>query len=193
MSQDVLIEVLTEFLEVWFHNVIYVSNIYPSKVFRPRYKYSINLKQSVYPSLNNYIRELVLSFQPQLRQQAIQSITVNISRDLEILESFSLNISYPSTNPSQLPPPEELIHKCKDTFRGHIASLLNCNSDRLSSDGGTDDGRSFSVSVRTTELVASQMSAWCSETIRELDASSCVTPLIFSDLSVIRIQSSHRK
>ena len=192
MSSDILQEILIEFIEVWLHNVIYRSNLYPSQIFRSRYKYNISVKQSTFPPLNNYIRTLVLSLQPQLRQQAIHSVTVNISLELEIQESFTLTISYPDVIDSQLSdnePPEKVLSSCKDSFRGHIVSVLNSDSKH---DSQPSKKRTFSVSVKTSELAGCQMSGWCGESVAELNVTSVVRPLLFTDVGLVRVQTTHR-
>ena len=79
--------------------------------------------------------------------------------------------------------------KCKDAFRGHVACVLNSQSE---SPREAVDGRTFSVRLKTSELVGCQMVEWCSETIQELGEGSLVTPLLFSDVGAIRVQSIHR-
>lgn len=189
MSGDILQEILVEFLEVWLHNVIYKANLYPSQIFRSRYKYNISVKQSSYPPLNNYVRKLVLSLQPELHDQSIQSLTVNIEQELETRESFNLTISYPDTLPLEDIPSEKIISDCKDAFRGHIVSVLNSPSQK---EQVPSEKRTFSVSVGTSELVASQMTAWCAETVPESEVPGIVEPLLFTDMALLRIQSSHR-
>ena len=192
MSGDILQEILIEFIEVWIHNVIYKANLYPSQIFRSRYKYNISVKQSSYPPLNNYIRTLVLSLQPHLHQQSVHSITISIQQEMETQESFSLTISYPKdTVPqSDLDPPEKLISCCKDAFRGHIVSVLNSDSKH---DSEPSEKRTFSVSVKTSELAGSQMTGWCNESVAELDVTSVVDPLLFTDVGRIRVQSTHQQ
>ncbi|XP_063695405.1 mitotic spindle assembly checkpoint protein MAD2B-like [Bolinopsis microptera] len=192
MSSDILQEILIEFIEVWLHNVIYRANLYPSQIFRSRYKYNVSVKQSTFPPLNNYIRTLVLSLQPQLRQQAIHSLTVNISLELKIQESFALTVSYPDEIDSQSDnePPEKVLSSCKDSFRGHIVSVLNSDSKQ---DSELSEKRTFSVSVKTSELAGCQMSGWCDESVAELDVASLVVqPLLFTDVGLVRVQSTHR-
>ena len=190
MSGVVLQELLTEFLEVWLHNIVYICNIYPSQIFRSRYKYCVNVKQSTYPPLNNYLRKLVLSMQTQLAQQAIHSITVNIYNGLQTEESFLLLLSYP---PQHLPTsplsPEECVAQCKDAFRSHVTSVLHSQSQ--SPREVVEQGRGFSVSMRTSELAGSQLTEWCSETVQE--EMGAVTPFLFSDVGPLRMQSLHRQ
>ncbi|KAL5258038.1 hypothetical protein ACHWQZ_G012853 [Mnemiopsis leidyi] len=192
MSGDILQEVLLEFIEVWLHNVIYKVNLYPSQIFRSRYKYNISLKQSSFPALNNYLRNLVLSLQPQLQRQSIHNITLNILQDLEIQESFTLTISYPteSVSDNTADPPEKIISRCKDMFRGHIVSVLNCESKQGSEE--PSDERTFSVSVKTSELAGTQMTAWCCESVVESFVARRVEPLLFTDVGNVRVQSLHR-
>ena len=191
MSNDILHEVLTEFLEVWLHNVLYICNIYPSQIFRSRYKYNLSVKQSTYPVLNDHIRSLVASLQSQLRLQAIQTLTLHVIQDLEVQESFSLRLSFPPALPdSQTMPPEKVVAQCKDAFRGQIVSVLSSES---AHPRVPREERSWSASVATSELVGCQMERWCWEGVPELDTTSRVTPLLFSDVGALRLQSLHRQ
>ena len=68
-------------------------------------------------------------------------------------------------------------------------SILNCDS-KL--DRSPCDKRTFSVSVKTSELAGSQMTGWANETVPELNVTSLVEPLLFTDIGVVRVQSAHR-
>ena len=120
---------------------------------------------------------------------AIQNITVNIVNDLEIQESFTLKFSYPKQLPPELElTPEKCVAQCKASFRGHVVSVLNSQSKHSRE---ASENRTFRVSLKTNELVGSQMVDWCCESVADLDTSTIVAPMLFSDMLLLRLQSLH--
>ena len=76
---------------------------------------------------------------------------------------------------------------CKDAFRGHVVSVLNSGGV-----GEPRESRTWSVSVRTSELVGTQMEGWCSESVLEAKEVGVVRPLLFTDVQSVRIQTLHK-
>lgn len=69
-------------------------------------------------------------------------------------------------------------------------SVLNCESKQGSEE--PSDERTFSVSVKTSELAGTQMTAWCCESVVESFVARRVEPLLFTDVGNVRVQSLHR-
>ena len=69
-------------------------------------------------------------------------------------------------------------------------SVLNCESKQDSIE--PSEGRTFSVSARTSELAGTQMTAWCCESFLETSVAKLVEPLLFTDVGSVRVQSIHR-
>ncbi|KAJ7347164.1 MAD2 mitotic arrest deficient-like 2, partial [Desmophyllum pertusum] len=60
--------VLCEFLEVAFHLILYVREVYPPVVFERRKKYNVPVQMCCHPDLNQYIVDVLQTTKPLLEK-----------------------------------------------------------------------------------------------------------------------------
>ncbi|MGH0143722.1 UNVERIFIED_CONTAM: hypothetical protein FKN15_000787 [Acipenser sinensis] len=61
---NVVADILCEFLEVAIHLILYVREVYPSGIFQKRKKYSVPVQMSCHPELNQYIQDTLHCIKP---------------------------------------------------------------------------------------------------------------------------------
>jgi len=71
--------VLCEFLEVAFHLILYVREVYPAVVFERRKKYNVPVQMCCHPDLNQYILDVLQTIKPLLEKNEVQRVTLVIS------------------------------------------------------------------------------------------------------------------
>ncbi|KAM3587012.1 hypothetical protein VKS41_002058 [Umbelopsis sp. WA50703] len=70
--------VLSEFLEVAIHQIIYIRGLYPKELFETRQKYNAAVQMSRHPDINRYINHVVEACKKEMPKEAIQSVAVVI-------------------------------------------------------------------------------------------------------------------
>ncbi|KAG0347013.1 MAD2 mitotic arrest deficient-like 2 [Podila humilis] len=69
-------DVLSEFLEVAIHMILYVRGIYPPELFESTQKYNCPLKTSRHPELIAYIQQIAQAIRTELQKDTIHRICV---------------------------------------------------------------------------------------------------------------------
>ncbi|XP_012261447.2 mitotic spindle assembly checkpoint protein MAD2B [Athalia rosae] len=71
MSQQQIVgtDILLEFLEVAFHQILFVRNLYPKEIFVRKQIYGIGVQISEHPELNSYIKEVLNSIRELIRHE----------------------------------------------------------------------------------------------------------------------------
>lgn len=64
----VVADVLSEFLEVAVHLILYVREVYPVGIFQKRKKYNVPVQMSCHPELNQYIQDTLHCVKPLLEK-----------------------------------------------------------------------------------------------------------------------------
>ncbi|KAF9280493.1 MAD2 mitotic arrest deficient-like 2, partial [Mortierella alpina] len=72
----VLADVLSEFLEVAVHMILFVRGIYPPEIFESTQKYNCPLKTARHPHLVAYIQQIVRSIRAELHKDTVHRICV---------------------------------------------------------------------------------------------------------------------
>lgn len=80
MSQQQLVgsDILLEFLEVAFHNILYARNLYPKEIFTRKKIYGLGVQVSEHPELNAYLKEVLNSISELIKQDetSVRKITL---------------------------------------------------------------------------------------------------------------------
>ncbi|XP_015766791.1 PREDICTED: mitotic spindle assembly checkpoint protein MAD2B-like isoform X2 [Acropora digitifera] len=85
--------VLCEFLEVAFHLILYVREVYPSVVFERRKKYNVPVQMCCHPDLNQYILDVLQTIKPLLEKGDVQRVSLVISdKKFQPIERFVFEI-----------------------------------------------------------------------------------------------------
>ncbi|KAF9162264.1 MAD2 mitotic arrest deficient-like 2 [Mortierella sp. AD011] len=116
----VVADVLSEFLEVAIHMILFVRGIYPPELFESTQKYSCPIKTARHPGLISYIQQIVQSIRSELLKDTIHRIcVVTLNPEGKALDRFVFEMS-------MLRP-----------FDDNILS----NLDQFRNDSGTTNGR----------------------------------------------------
>ena len=86
-------EILLELLEVFFNNILYIRQLYPSEIFRKRSQYRLPLHFSVYPPLNSYLENILKVIQELLSINQLHKVELVIYEDIDqVIESFVFDV-----------------------------------------------------------------------------------------------------
>ncbi|XP_033119878.1 mitotic spindle assembly checkpoint protein MAD2B-like [Anneissia japonica] len=123
---DVTADILSEFLEVAVHQILYVRNIYPAGIFEKCCKYNIPVQMSQHPDVNRYIKDTICGFKPLLRKDEVQGVTVVIvNSNNKPIERFAFEIS--SLRKKSISGDEYLL-AIEQAFRGFILKINMCDA-----------------------------------------------------------------
>lgn len=75
-------DVILEFLDIFIHTVLYVRKIYPEAIFRRRRIYNIPVFVSIFPPVNDYIRQVLQSARYLLKEEKLFRLELSIYRDV---------------------------------------------------------------------------------------------------------------
>uniref|UniRef100_UPI00358F0879 mitotic spindle assembly checkpoint protein MAD2B-like n=1 Tax=Myxine glutinosa TaxID=7769 RepID=UPI00358F0879 len=97
---QVVVGCICEFLEVAFHYILYVRQIYPAGAFSRRLKYNVPVMVCLHPELCHYVEDVLEGVKPLLEQGVVQQIAlVVLSPQGEPLERFVLEFDLPPSTP----------------------------------------------------------------------------------------------
>lgn len=71
-----VVDILVEFLEVSFHHLLYLRNLYPASIFVLRKMYNVPVQVSKHPGLNKYITDSLRSVRTLLRQNNLRCVSL---------------------------------------------------------------------------------------------------------------------
>lgn len=77
MQDDLFIEML----DVFFNSILYVRDVYPSAIFRPRRVYSTGVYVSILPPLNDYLKKVLQTAQELHVEKNLRSVELVIYRE----------------------------------------------------------------------------------------------------------------
>lgn len=143
MSKDtVRADVLTEFLEVAIHSILYTRELYPRQIFDLRKKYQIPIYVSKHPKVNDYINSCLGTVRHLLQSDSVKDVSVAILRDGELQEKYVFSLRLTGTDAS-----EDYLVSVEEIFRQYILKLTVIDSglERLPRDC------TFAIQVTTNE------------------------------------------
>ncbi|XP_046432135.1 mitotic spindle assembly checkpoint protein MAD2B [Neodiprion fabricii] len=94
-QQIVGADILLEFLEVAFHNILYVRNLYPKEIFVRKQIYGIATQVSEHPELNTYLKEVLNSIRELIRHDENSVRKINLcfyNQDKTPVEQFVFDL-----------------------------------------------------------------------------------------------------
>ncbi|NP_001012106.1 mitotic spindle assembly checkpoint protein MAD2B isoform X1 [Rattus norvegicus] len=93
---QVVADVLSEFLEVAVHLILYVREVYPVGIFQKRKKYNVPVQMSCHPELNQYIQDTLHCVKPLLEKNDVEKVVVVIlDKEHRPVEKFVFEITQP--------------------------------------------------------------------------------------------------
>ena len=110
-NDQFFLDIITEFVEVLIHQIIYLRDVYPASIFVSRRKFNLPLHMSQHPWVNEYISKVVDSLKQHLTnpEADIDSVEIVVSSTCGQMERFRLEF-------------------------GNLSMLNSTSSDRMQSD-----------------------------------------------------------
>uniref|UniRef100_A0A452GKY5 Mitotic spindle assembly checkpoint protein MAD2B n=1 Tax=Gopherus agassizii TaxID=38772 RepID=A0A452GKY5_9SAUR len=131
---QVVADVLSEFLEVAVHLILYVREVYPIGIFQKRKKYNVPVQMSCHPELNQYIQDTLHCVKPLLEKNDVEKVVV------VILDK-------------EFPPPNSLLSHVEQLLRAFILKISVCDAVL----DNNPPGCTFTVLVHTREAATRNM------------------------------------
>ncbi|XP_068702027.1 mitotic spindle assembly checkpoint protein MAD2B-like isoform X1 [Montipora capricornis] len=120
--------VLCEFLEVAFHLVLYVREVYPSVVFERRKKYNVPVQMCSHPDLNQYILDVLQTMRPLLEKGEVQRVSLVISdKKFQPIERFVFEIGS-AEGTSKMQTDDNFLLHTERSLRGFLLKINSCDA-----------------------------------------------------------------
>ncbi|CAM1322806.1 MAD2L2 (predicted) [Pycnogonum litorale] len=149
------IDVICEFIEVAFHNILFVRGIYPEKVFKKQKKYNIPVNICRHPDVSSYVTDCVASIRTLLANDHTKKVVLNvIKNENRPVEKFVFLFGRINTANEF---DERQILRLEQDLRSALLKLTT--SDPQPSANATDQGCTFTVEMHTDELSLQQLSS----------------------------------
>lgn len=149
MSDDkiVAIDILLEFLEVAFNQILFFRNLYPKEIFVKKKIYSICVYVSEHPELNEYIRNVLNAIRELVKEDENSVKTVNLvfyNKEKEPIEKFVFNLTKLQANNTEKDP---YYLKTEESLRTICLKLSMCETYLKP----LPEDSSFSIEIETYE------------------------------------------
>ncbi|XP_074619837.1 mitotic spindle assembly checkpoint protein MAD2B-like isoform X1 [Acropora palmata] len=120
--------VLCEFLEVAFHLILYVREVYPSVVFERRKKYNVPVQMCCHPDLNQYILDVLQTIKPLLEKGDVQRVSLVISdKKFQPIERFVFEIGNLEET-SRVQSDDNFLLHTEKSLRGFLLKINSCDA-----------------------------------------------------------------
>ncbi|XP_054031607.1 mitotic spindle assembly checkpoint protein MAD2B isoform X2 [Dryobates pubescens] len=148
---QVVADVLSEFLEVAVHLILYVREVYPIGIFQKRKKYNVPVQMSCHPELNQYIQDTLHCVKPLLEKNDVEKVVVVIlDKEHHPVERFVFEITQP---PLLSISSESLLSHVEQLLRAFILKISVCDAVL----DNNPPGCTFTVLVHTREAATRNM------------------------------------
>ncbi|XP_070561215.1 mitotic spindle assembly checkpoint protein MAD2B-like [Ptychodera flava] len=123
---QVAADILCEFLEVAFHLILYIREVYPAGIFERRKKYNVPVQMSCHPEVNQYILNVLQSIKPLVEKDEIQQVALAIlDKDQKPVERFVFEIA-PVKEPSLKN--DSYLLRLEQSLRAFLLKLNVCDA-----------------------------------------------------------------
>ncbi|XP_064642286.1 mitotic spindle assembly checkpoint protein MAD2B-like [Lineus longissimus] len=123
---QVATDILSEFLEVAFHCILYAREIYPNSVFERCRKYNVPVQMCCHPEVKQYIVDVIQSLKPLMDKQQLDKLALLIlSVDQLPVEKFVFDIS-PVSNP--MLSEDTYLLRLEQALRAFLLKLNVCDA-----------------------------------------------------------------
>ncbi|CAI5783056.1 Mitotic arrest deficient 2 like 2 [Podarcis lilfordi] len=148
---QVVADVLSEFLEVAIHLILYVREVYPTGIFQKRKKYNVPVQMSCHPELNQYIQDTLHCIKPLLEKNDVEKVVVVIlDKEHHPVERFVFEITQP---PLLSISSDSLLNHVEQLLRAFILKISVCDAVL----NNNPPGCTFTVLVHTREAATRNM------------------------------------
>lgn len=184
-------DILTEFLEVAVHNILYIRNIYPPSIFVRRKKYGVPVQMSIHPYLNEYITECLKTIRDLLQRNEVRKVTVTFFNETQrAIERFVFDILDLNKTLNQDDP---YFIKGEEAFRGFCLKLAVTASYLRP----LPEKSTFRVQIHTSETVSVSLAEdpryqdfpWIETDEQENEVLNAnITPIKTLDTGLLKVQ-----
>lgn len=92
LDPDQIADILLEFIEAFFHQVIYVRQLYSHQIFEKTRLYGIVIQRARHPELHKYIHDIIADLKLSLVQGTLQKIVLAITTTRSLHEDITTSI-----------------------------------------------------------------------------------------------------
>ncbi|XP_046343412.1 mitotic spindle assembly checkpoint protein MAD2B-like [Haliotis cracherodii] len=119
-------DVLSEFLEVAVHCILYNRGLYPAGVFVKRKKYNVPVQMCLHPEVKEYVIHVVDGVRWLLEQGEVETVAIVVLRaDNSPLERFVFEIADTHSTRSKT---DEYLFQLEQSLRAFLLKLNICDS-----------------------------------------------------------------
>lgn len=86
-------DIIVEVVEVFINSILYARNIYPTSIFRKKKCYNSSVFTSIYPPLNEYVKNILMTARELIKTSKLYRIELLIYKKELNLESFIFEIN----------------------------------------------------------------------------------------------------
>ncbi|KAI9030692.1 DNA-binding protein [Phycomyces nitens] len=120
-----IVDLLCDFLQVWIHQILYHRDIYPNDAFALRKKYNVPVRMMTHPGVNRYVADFVSSIQPLLTMGSCRSVSlVVLSAQQRPLERFVFEVETLSRKLNPQPLSVDGSNQTRACVQQHIRACL---------------------------------------------------------------------
>ncbi|CAH1239340.1 MAD2L2 [Branchiostoma lanceolatum] len=144
-------DIVCEFLEVAFHQILYIRQVYPAGIFQRRKKYNIPVQMSCHPDVTRYLQDTLQTIRPLVGRGEVDKVVLNVTdRQARPLERFVFEVT-PPVQPSVND--DSYLLRLEQALRAFVLKINVCDSmlDTLPQDV------TFSVHVYTQDSAAASL------------------------------------
>ena len=143
-------DVLIEFLEVAFHSILYLRNVYPKSIFYMRKKYQVPVFLSRQPEVNDYINESLKTAKFLIKENGMKSIFLTIvNGEEEIVESHCFDIDESKGNGRKM---DFYYVRLEENFRECLLKLSVIGEEKEEEKlKKSNEDKSFRILIKTKE------------------------------------------
>ncbi|KAL8570994.1 hypothetical protein ACOMHN_037854 [Nucella lapillus] len=153
-QNEVAADILSEFVEVVIHSVLYCRGIYPQGVFVRKRKYNIPVQVCLHPEVRQYVSGVCTSLRTLLLQGAVQRVDVVLtSPRSHPLERFVLDMAQVSSDIGSRMKDDQFLFSLEQSLRDFLLKL-NVSDSLLEP---LPSGCSWTVHVHTKESAAAEL------------------------------------
>ncbi len=149
-KNEIIPDIICEFLEVAFNAILFVRGVYPDGIFRQRRKCKVAVAMNCHPELNKYIKDVLIGLKTLLLTGNVESVSLQInSNEGQLLERFTFEMLIFNKEDFDLSKSQEIEDHLRDILLK--INTCDCELDSLPTDC------SFSITVQTKASVASEI------------------------------------
>lgn len=141
------VNILLEFLEVAFHNILFLTDVYPKEIFENRKKYGAPVKYSVHPQVNEYIINCLGVIKELFKSGSLQKVVLAIISETQMeLQRFVFEVDDIQKSSDEDP----YLIKLEQSMRSFCLKLASMKSSLKD----TPENSTFSIQMHTIESTA---------------------------------------